>query len=97
MRRSARVKRDTLFRCRAGRKCPARWQKRFCKTYLLTSAKLVVPAFALLRWVKSNAEGDVASSRHHRLAVGTPVVGGLFDVVSTALCAGIEDDQRSMR
>lgn len=26
------------------------------------------------------------------LAVGTPVVGGLFDVVSTALCAGIEDE-----
>jgi L-xylulokinase len=28
------------------------------------------------------------------LAVGTPVVGGLFDVVSTALCAGIVDDSR---
>lgn len=26
------------------------------------------------------------------LATGTPVVGGLFDVVSTALCAGIEDE-----
>lgn len=26
------------------------------------------------------------------LAAGTPVVGGLFDVVSTALCAGIEDE-----
>ncbi|ECK6813224.1 carbohydrate kinase [Salmonella enterica] len=26
------------------------------------------------------------------LAVGTPVVGGLFDVVSTALCAGIDDE-----
>ncbi|MBB5193560.1 L-xylulokinase [Silvimonas terrae] len=28
------------------------------------------------------------------LAVGTPVVGGLFDVVSTALCAGIVDETR---
>lgn len=26
------------------------------------------------------------------LAVGTPVVGGLFDVVSTALCAGLQDE-----
>ena len=26
------------------------------------------------------------------LAAGTPVVGGLFDVVSTALCAGIKDE-----
>ncbi|EDH0692917.1 carbohydrate kinase [Salmonella enterica] len=26
------------------------------------------------------------------LATGTPVVGGLFDVVSTALCAGIDDE-----
>ncbi|TCT16542.1 3-keto-L-gulonate kinase /L-xylulose kinase [Bibersteinia trehalosi] len=26
------------------------------------------------------------------LAVGTPVVGGLFDVVSTALCANLEDE-----
>ncbi|EBS8367083.1 carbohydrate kinase [Salmonella enterica subsp. diarizonae serovar 50:z:-] len=26
------------------------------------------------------------------LAAGTPVVGGLFDVVSTALCAGIDDE-----
>jgi len=26
------------------------------------------------------------------LAAGTPVVGGLFDVVSTALCAGLEDE-----
>ena len=28
------------------------------------------------------------------LAAGTPVVGGLFDVVSTALCAGIDDETR---
>ncbi|SEQ16276.1 FGGY-family carbohydrate kinase [Basfia succiniciproducens] len=28
------------------------------------------------------------------LAVGTPVVGGLFDVVSTALCAGLEDETK---
>nr|WP_314417497.1 FGGY-family carbohydrate kinase [uncultured Erwinia sp.] len=28
------------------------------------------------------------------LAEGTPVVGGLFDVVSTALCAGLYDDTR---
>lgn len=28
------------------------------------------------------------------LAEGTPVVGGLFDVVSTALCAGLDDDTR---
>lgn len=28
------------------------------------------------------------------LAVGTPVTGGLFDVVSTCLCAGIVDDSR---
>lgn len=28
------------------------------------------------------------------LQVGTPVVGGLFDVVSTALCAGLDDDTR---
>jgi L-xylulokinase len=28
------------------------------------------------------------------LAVGTPVVGGLFDVVSTALCAGVVDASR---
>lgn len=28
------------------------------------------------------------------LAAGTPVVGGLFDVVSTALCAGLYDDTR---
>lgn len=28
------------------------------------------------------------------LAAGTPVVGGLFDVVSTALCAGLRDEQR---
>lgn len=26
------------------------------------------------------------------LAVGTPIVGGLFDVVSTALCAGLRDE-----
>lgn len=26
------------------------------------------------------------------LKAGTPIVGGLFDVVSTALCAGIEDE-----
>ncbi|HHG8770891.1 TPA: FGGY-family carbohydrate kinase [Raoultella planticola] len=26
------------------------------------------------------------------LAAGTPVVGGLFDVVSTAICAGLEDE-----
>ncbi|WP_312691434.1 FGGY-family carbohydrate kinase [Kosakonia sp.] len=28
------------------------------------------------------------------LAAGTPVVGGLFDVVSTALCAGLKDERR---
>ncbi|HGM5489422.1 TPA: FGGY-family carbohydrate kinase [Serratia fonticola] len=28
------------------------------------------------------------------LRVGTPVVGGLFDVVSTALCAGLQDETR---
>ncbi|OOF52490.1 FGGY-family carbohydrate kinase [Rodentibacter trehalosifermentans] len=28
------------------------------------------------------------------LAEGTPVVGGLFDVVSTALCAGLEDEEK---
>ncbi|WP_322740296.1 FGGY-family carbohydrate kinase [Serratia grimesii] len=28
------------------------------------------------------------------LLVGTPVVGGLFDVVSTALCAGLHDETR---
>lgn len=28
------------------------------------------------------------------LAVGTPVVGGLFDVVSTAYCAGLEDETK---
>lgn len=28
------------------------------------------------------------------LAPGTPVVGGLFDVVSTALCAGLKDETR---
>ncbi|MEG1210869.1 MAG: FGGY-family carbohydrate kinase, partial [Leclercia sp.] len=28
------------------------------------------------------------------LAAGTPVVGGLFDVVSTALCAGLKDESR---
>lgn len=28
------------------------------------------------------------------LAAGTPVVGGLFDVVSTALCAGLQDEHR---
>lgn len=28
------------------------------------------------------------------LLAGTPVVGGLFDVVSTALCAGLNDDTR---
>ncbi|MDG2961351.1 carbohydrate kinase [Bisgaard Taxon 10/6] len=28
------------------------------------------------------------------LAAGTPVVGGLFDVVSTALCAGLEDETK---
>ncbi|KQN57825.1 MULTISPECIES: FGGY-family carbohydrate kinase [unclassified Erwinia] len=28
------------------------------------------------------------------LKPGTPVVGGLFDVVSTALCAGLDDDTR---
>lgn len=37
--------------------------------------------------------GDHRSgSRHHRSGGGHPVVGGLFDVVSTALCAGIEDE-----
>jgi L-xylulokinase len=30
------------------------------------------------------------------LAAGTPVVGGLFDVVSTALCAGLQTNTRSM-
>ncbi|MFQ1022182.1 FGGY-family carbohydrate kinase [Avibacterium paragallinarum] len=28
------------------------------------------------------------------LAKGTPVVGGLFDVVSTALCAGLDDERK---
>lgn len=28
------------------------------------------------------------------LVVGTPVVGGLFDVVSTALCAGLDDETK---
>ncbi|OOF44709.1 carbohydrate kinase [Rodentibacter trehalosifermentans] len=28
------------------------------------------------------------------LAAGTPVVGGLFDVVSTALCAGLDDEEK---
>ncbi|WP_040977368.1 FGGY-family carbohydrate kinase [Necropsobacter massiliensis] len=28
------------------------------------------------------------------LAVGTPVVGGLFDVISTALCAGLNDEKK---
>lgn len=28
------------------------------------------------------------------LATGTPVVGGLFDVVSTALCAGLDDETK---
>src|SRR5690606_41462283 len=28
------------------------------------------------------------------LATGTPVVGGLFDVVSTALCAGLKDEHQ---
>ncbi|WP_268605217.1 FGGY family carbohydrate kinase, partial [Escherichia coli] len=28
------------------------------------------------------------------LQIGTPVVGGLFDVVSTALCAGLQDETR---
>ena len=39
---------------------------------------------------KVTAEAAEASG----LAQGTPVVGGLFDVVSTALCAGIIDETR---
>jgi L-xylulokinase len=37
---------------------------------------------------------DVA--RETGLAVGTPVFGGLFDVVSTALCSGISSDETSL-
>jgi len=37
--------------------------------------------------------GEEAASQCGLLA-GTPVVGGLFDVVSTALCAGLYDDTR---
>lgn len=44
-------------------------------------------------WVQPKSAGDHRSgSRHHRSGGGHPVVGGLFDVVSTALCAGIEDE-----
>ncbi len=44
-------------------------------------------------WVQPKYAGDHRSgSRHHRSGGGYPVVGGLFDVVSTALCAGIEDE-----
>lgn len=34
------------------------------------------------------------AARATGLLEGTPVVGGLFDVVSTALCAGLQDDTR---
>ncbi len=45
-----------------------------------------------------NLRGDHRSdSRPDRSESGYAVVGGLFDVVSTALCAGIEDDLPSMR
>jgi len=37
--------------------------------------------------------GEEAASQCGLLA-GTPVVGGLFDVVSTAICAGLSDDTR---
>lgn len=33
------------------------------------------------------------AARQTGLATGTPVYGGLFDVVSTALCAGLQDEQ----
>jgi len=34
------------------------------------------------------------AARETGLKAGTPVVGGLFDVVSSCLCAGIEDERR---
>lgn len=35
-------------------------------------------------------------SKETGLSVGTPVFGGLFDVVSTALCSGINSDEKSL-
>jgi L-xylulokinase len=44
----------------------------------------------------TEAAGGVTSkaARETGLKEGTPVVGGLFDVVSSCLCAGIEDERR---
>ncbi|VEI48396.1 sugar (pentulose and hexulose) kinase [Actinobacillus equuli] len=35
-----------------------------------------------------------AAAKLTGLAVGTPVVGGLFDVVSTARCANLDDESK---
>lgn len=37
-----------------------------------------------------------AVAKETGLSVGTPVFGGLFDVVSTALCSGINSDEKSL-
>ncbi|TQI80866.1 L-xylulokinase [Serratia fonticola] len=37
-----------------------------------------------------------AVAKETGLSVGTPVFGGLFDVVSTVLCSGINSDERSL-
>ncbi|CAI0992105.1 FGGY-family carbohydrate kinase [Serratia quinivorans] len=37
---------------------------------------------------------NAAAAKATGLLAGTPVVGGLFDVVSTALCAGLHDETR---
>lgn len=47
--------------------------------------------------VNSTATGGRVTAEAARLtglAPGTPVVGGLFDVVASVLCAGIEDERR---
>ncbi len=54
--------------------------------------KSITPCRLLSDLPKSAGEITAQTAVLTGLKAGTPVVGGLFDVVSTALCAGIEDE-----
>ncbi len=56
------------------------------------SLKSTTPCHLLSDLPKSAGEITAQTAALTGLKAGTPVVGGLFDVVSTALCAGIEDE-----
>ncbi|AHG19359.1 xylulose kinase [Chania multitudinisentens RB-25] len=54
----------------------------------MTALPPIVGSTEIAGWINSAAAAATG------LLAGTPVVGGVFDVVSTALCAGLQDETR---